>query len=229
MISRRRVLRLALSGRDGTRNPMPPPDIPPSIQKPQKSLPNSSFHLRNDGFGIEVRGPGDDGLNRTRGNSLWVDSPNACMSPRFSCDDDPVEQGDGLLPCLPLLPNGGGSARSPFPESDRHPVPSRHGPGSGSPAAAAVSGGATSSCVRDRMARQQTSTADAVLDIAPGAGHPLNELHAGPHAAGVLPPAPGPAEPFAQYRPRGNCPALTFRQGTREGLTSARWPSCRPL
>ena len=43
--------------------PMPPPDIPPSIQKPQKSCAHFRAHAANQGVGVEIAGPGNDGLN----------------------------------------------------------------------------------------------------------------------------------------------------------------------
>ena len=45
------------------RKPMPPPDIPPSIQKPQKSSPISRAHAADQRVGVEISGPGNNGLN----------------------------------------------------------------------------------------------------------------------------------------------------------------------
>ena len=56
MISCKPLLRLGfLSG--AKMKPMPPPDMPPSIQKPQKSSPNSVAHACDQRFGEEVATP----------------------------------------------------------------------------------------------------------------------------------------------------------------------------
>ena len=46
-------------------NPMPPPDIPPSIQNPQNASPKAARISLNQSFGVEIARPGNDGLDRT--------------------------------------------------------------------------------------------------------------------------------------------------------------------
>ena len=46
------------------RKPMPPPDMPPSIQKPQKSVAELGAHAVDQRSGVEVAGPRNDGLDR---------------------------------------------------------------------------------------------------------------------------------------------------------------------
>ena len=48
--------------------------------------------------------------------------------------------------------------------------------------------------------------------VAVAGGHPANQLHAGPYAAGILPAAAGTAEPFAEQRPRQHQPAFVLLQ-----------------
>ena len=50
-------------------NPMPPPDMPPSIQKPQNFSPNCLTSLVDQRFGVEIRTPGDDRLAAGRRSS----------------------------------------------------------------------------------------------------------------------------------------------------------------
>ena len=63
MISCRRVWPSALCAASKMK-PMPPPDMPPSIQKPRKCLAELALHPLDEGFGEEIGGPGNDGLNR---------------------------------------------------------------------------------------------------------------------------------------------------------------------
>ena len=69
--------------------------------------------------------------------------------------------------------------------------------------------------VEDLVARQQAAAADAELGIALGRAHALDQLDAGPDAAGILPAAAGAAEPFAQNRARGDQPALLLLAARR--------------
>ena len=45
-------------------NPMPLPDMPPSIQNPQKSCPNSASQLLDQPLGERIGRPRNDGLDR---------------------------------------------------------------------------------------------------------------------------------------------------------------------
>ena len=58
---------------------MPPPDMPPSIQKPQKSLAEFGARAADQRVGIEVAGPGNDGLDGA------VEIAAACRRRRRRC------------------------------------------------------------------------------------------------------------------------------------------------
>ena len=70
------------------------------------------------------------------------------------------------------------------------------------------------------MRRQQPAAADAELRVALCATHALDQLDAGPDAAGILPAAAGAAEPLAEDRPRRTSRRSLFlqRAGERCGL-----------
>src|SRR5205823_11924135 len=62
----------------------------------------------------------------------------------------------------------------------------------------------------DLVRRQQPAAADSVFRIALGGGRALDELHPGPDAPGIRPPAPGAADPFPEDRPGRDEPPLLF-------------------
>src|SRR5207237_23077 len=70
---------------------------------------------------------------------------------------------------------------------------------------------------QDGVARQQAAAADAELGVAVLGGHPLDELEAGPDAAGVLPAAAGAAQPLAEDGAGGDQAALGLAQGAGQG------------
>ena len=63
-----------------------------------------------------------------------------------------------------------------------------------------------------RVARQESAAADAILGIAGLRGGALDELDTRPEAAGVLPAAAGTAEPFAQQRAGEDDATFGFRK-----------------
>ena len=67
------------------------------------------------------------------------------------------------------------------------------------------------------MIGQQASAADAEFGVAFGSGHAVDELDAGPDAAGILPAAAGAAEPFAEDGARGDEAAVGFFEAAGEG------------
>ena len=91
--------------------------------------------------------------------------------------------------------------------------------------AARASSRETSSAVEDAVARQQAAAADAELRIAFAGRHAVDELDAGPDAAGILPAAARAAEPLAENRARGHEAAVVVLERRR----SARriWPVAR--
>ena len=64
----------------------------------------------------------------------------------------------------------------------------------------------------DFVARQQAPAADAEFGIALGRAHAVDQLDAGPHAAGILPAAAGAAQPLAQDGARRHqAPVVLFQ------------------
>ena len=81
--------------------PMPPPDMPPSIQKPQNWAPNAAAHPADQLLGVEVAGPGNDGLDRAEevargGLADALDIAGAQRRHHL------VQHGAGLLPAIPF-------------------------------------------------------------------------------------------------------------------------------
>ncbi len=66
------------------------------------------------------------------------------------------------------------------------------------------------------MAREQASAADAELGVAFLCADALDELHAGPDAAGILPSAAGAAEPLAEDGAGGDEAAVVFVEAAGE-------------
>src|ERR1035441_7310732 len=66
------------------------------------------------------------------------------------------------------------------------------------------------------MAGQQAAAADAELGVVRGGDDTIDEVNAGPYAAGILPAAAGTAEPFAQDGASGHEAALLFVQSAGE-------------
>ena len=54
----------------------------------------------------------------------------------------------------------------------------------------------------------------------------VDQLHAGPDAAGILPAAAGAAEPFAENRARRHQPPVLFLESTGQAPESGRWRAC---
>ena len=75
---------------------MPPPDMPPSIQKPQKSSPISSRAGVDQRFGVQIAGPGNDGLHGAVEIALGQRA-EAANIPVAQLSQHLVENADGLL------------------------------------------------------------------------------------------------------------------------------------
>ncbi len=80
---------------------MPPPDMPPSIQKPQKSSPNSARTRR---MSVSVYRLPAHGMMVWMGPSKlrWVQPPMARMSPALQVPHHLVQNADGFLPAAPF-------------------------------------------------------------------------------------------------------------------------------
>ncbi len=181
---RHRVLQSALGlGHDGVQTrpgrvaadrglkmkPMPPPDMPPSIQKPQKSAPNSVADARDQRLGVEVAGPGNDGLDRAE--EIALGGMRRCASHVAGLQQRRGSRRRCAWPAAGLSTRPRSAAdisRSPFRESARRPAPCRRAPAPGCSAAASRVRGETSSSVRHVMVRKQPPAADAELRIAFG-------------------------------------------------------------
>ena len=198
--------------------PMPPPDMPPSIQKPQKSAPNCRPHLIDQRLGVEVARPGDDGLDRpeevARGRGADGRDVAASQERRG------FRRGCAALRCRAA--HSGFGAQQVFLGhhlEDRSDV-LRHAAVDEDQAVLQLSRASRRRRRRGQnvVARQQAAPADAVFRIAWPSRDAFDELDARPDAAGILPAAAGAAEPLAQDGARGDEPALGFRQWAVERL-----------
>ena len=150
-----------------------------------------------------------------------VHAPTAPMSPRFEVAQDFVEDADGLPAALPL----GLGAQQVFlgdhlenrPDVLRHAAVHQHeallqlfarrlrNPVAG----------------EDFVVGQQAAAADAEFRIALAGLDAVDELDAGPDAAGILPAAAGAAEPLAENRARGHEAPLVLRERAGERVDLA--------
>ena len=80
---------------------MPPPLMPPSIQKPQKLSPNSCAGTIDEGVGVKVGGPGNDGLQGAFKVLLERAAERTHVAP-LKLAGDPVEDFDCLTAAEPL-------------------------------------------------------------------------------------------------------------------------------
>ena len=222
MISR--SLSCASALRSGAKmKPMPPPDIPPSIQKPQKSSPKAASHLRDQRLGVVVGGPRDDRLDRPAeiAGGRLAERPDVALPERL---DHLVEHPQRILPPVPFLlaaqqvllghhledrPDVLGHAAVHQDQRIQQRLPRRLG---------------HLVAVEDPVARHQAPAADAELRIALARRHPADQLDPRPDAAGILPAAARAAEPLAEQRPREHDPAFVLLQ--RAGQRRA-WPVAR--
>src|SRR5438046_2405536 len=72
------------------------------------------------------------------------------------------------------------------------------------------------------MAGEQAAAADAELGIALDSGDALNQLDAGPDAAGILPSAAGAAEPLTENRAGSDEAAVALGECSGERVDLAR-------
>ena len=206
-------------------NPIPPPDIPPSIQKPQKSGPNWS---RAAAISDSVKAFVAAGMMVWIGPAKFrvVAPPSAWTSPRSRAPAISSKMPERLLPGgpLPLLAEQVLLGHHLQDRADvlGHPAVDEH------QAVFEPSAGVGGNAVRaeDGVPRQQPAAADAELRVALGGERPLDQLDPRPHAAGVLPPAAGPAEPLAEDRPRRDQPPLRLGRAARSATSPARSPAC---
>ena len=151
---------------------------------------------------------------------FWVHAPTAPISPVLQVAHHFVENADGLLAAVPF----GLGAQQVFlghhlqdgPDVLRHAAVHQHqallqflarrlrNPVGG----------------EDLVIGQQASAADAELRIALARLHAVDQLDAGPDAAGILPAAAAAAEPFAEDGARRHQAAVVFleRAGERVDL-----------
>ena len=195
---------------------MPPPDIPPSIQNPQKSRAELFLHACDERFGVVVAGPGDDRLKRLEEIAGGGVADGCAMSPSFSAAR--ISSRMPIACCRPA--HSASAAQQVFlgdhlqnrPDVLRHAAvhqhqtvlqvlrawPARHRAGP-----------------RMLVVGQQAAAADAEFRIALLGRGAVDEFHARPDAAGILPAAARPAEPFAEDRPGRDQPAFVFLQRRR--------------
>ncbi len=80
---------------------MPPPLMPPSIQKPQKSSPNSLRARSISVLRVKIGGPGNDGLDGAVEVTLQAAAERADVAP-LKMAGDFVEDFDSLAAAEPL-------------------------------------------------------------------------------------------------------------------------------
>ncbi len=199
--------------------PMPPPAMPPNIQKPQKSCAKLGAHAVDERFGVLVGGPGDDGLDRSPEIALGgrADGLNlACLELR----GDVVEEADGFQASQPL---GLGAEEVFFGHhlQDRAHVLGHAAVDQHQALLEQLAGGwGHVVCAEDRVIGEQAAPGDAHFGVVCAGLHAQDQLHAGPDAARVLPAAAGAAQPFAQDRTGRDDPPFRFGKlaGERLGL-----------
>ena len=192
--------------------PMPPPDMPPSIQKPQKSSPNCLARAGDEQLGVEIARPRNDGLERAEEISAGRARRCARMSPRAQLRRESHREcrwpAAGAVhsasqrrryfsvtisrigPTFCAMPPWTSTRLScSFSRSPANPIAPEHG------------------CVG-----QQAAAADAVFRIAVERRRAFDQLDPRPHSAGVLPAAARTADPLAEDRARGDDAALVFLQ-----------------
>ena len=207
---------------------MPPPDMPPSIQKPQKSSPNSARALLDQRLGVEVAGPRDDRLDRPVEVALRGTRRCARMSPARSCVEHFVE--DARSP--PAGPAHSASERSRYFSV----TISRIGPTSCAMPPWTSTRLSCSCCARlggdlvaaeDAVARQQAAAADAELGVALAGRTPWISLMPGqtPPESCQPPPEPPSHSPRIARAATRRRSCFVERAGQRVG--SGRWRACR--
>ncbi len=151
----------------------------------------------------------------------WVQLPTPRISPALEAGHDLVEQADGLIAGLPF---GGAAQQVLFGDhfEDRshvlgHAAVDQH------QALLEFLARFGGDLVRpeDLVIGQQAAAADAEFGIALPGRHAVNQLDAGPDAAGVLPAAAGAAQPFAQDGARGKQAAVLLLQPAGKGVNLA--------
>ncbi len=221
--------RCASALRSGAKmKPMPPPDMPPSIQKPQKSSPKASAGPLDERLGVEVAGPGDDRLDGLAEVRAWWPPrwpgrrpsgerrgsrrrmpPHAAARRPLRLAAQQVFLGHHLQDRADVLGHAAVDEDQALLQQPRGSAATRP-PGRGS-------GGSGSR--RPRLTPNSGSPSPA--------GDAADELHARPDAAGVLPAAAGAAEPFAEDR-AGERPAALAppRAAARRASGPGRWRAC---
>ena len=145
----------------------------------------------------------------------WVQPPMAAHVARAQVAQDLVEHADGLLAALPF----GFRAQQVFlgdhfedgADVLRHAAMHQHQ----ALLQLLARFGGDFVAAEDAVAGQQAAAADAEFRIALGGRDALDQLDAGPHAAGILPAAAGAAQPFAQDGARRHQAAVVLRQARR--------------
>ena len=170
-------------------------------------------------LGERSRGPRDDGLNRLaevarRGGAERADVAGLQRGEHF------VEDAEGVLATAPL---GFAAEEILFrhhlqnrPDVLRHAAVDEHE--RVLELLACLGGGVVEA--EDTVLRHEATARDFKLGVALAGDDALDELHAGPDAAAVLPAAAGAAEPFAEERAGEDDAALVLLQlaGERSGL-----------
>ena len=155
------------------------------------------FDLRNQRFGKQITRPGDNRLNRAVEIALR-DAADGRDIPLTQMFENLIEKGDRLQTPLPF---GVGAEQIFFRHHfQNRPDILRH-------AAMHEDKAVLQALARrfqhfvvgdDAMARQQTAATDAEFRVALFGADAFDQFHARPDAAGILPAAARPGQPFAQ-------------------------------
>jgi hypothetical protein len=189
--------------------------MPPSIQKPQNSSAERGARPLDHELRVPIRHPRDDGLQRTEEVAGELATERTHVT-GLEQREDAIERGDGraagrpfdLAPQEVLLRHH----LQDGPDVLRHAAVHEHERVLECHARLVRHAVAP----EQRVARQQASAADAVLGIARLRERALDQLHAGPESAGVLPAAARAAEPLAEDGAGRHHPALGFRHRSRQ-------------
>ena len=211
--------------------PMPPPDMPPSIQKPQKSLAEfARARARSASRCRDCSAHGNDGLDRPveialRGARRWRGCRRARRSPRIS----------SRMPraCWRACPLGLGAQQvllgDHLEDRARRPAPCRRAPAPGCPAASARVSADTSSWPRIRWLRQQAAAADAELRDRPRRrATPSISLMPGQTPPESCQPPPEPPSHSPRMARAATRRRSVFVELAGERRGSGRWRACRP-
>ena len=170
----------------------------------------------DEGFGVEIRGPGDDGLDRAMEVAGGGGADGGDVRGAKGAEDF-VEHAEGLLSSLPFvgrpeevffgdhLEDGSDVLSHATMDEDQAFLEGAAGFGRGI------------LVIEDAVLGHEPAAADAEFGVVLRGEDTGNEFHAGPDASAILPATARTAEPFAQDRAGKDESTLAFLECTGEG------------